>query len=117
MEDAPRSREKSELLQGTLDLLILRTLSLGPLHGYGVSQRLGQLTRGVFHVNPGTFFPALYRLEERGLVAGRWGRSENNRKARYYSLTRAGERRLETETRNWAQVSEAIARVLRATEA
>jgi PadR family transcriptional regulator len=109
--------EKSELLQGTLDLLILRTLSLGPLHGYGVSQRLQQLTRGVFHVNPGTFFPALYRLEEQGLVAGRWGRSENNRKARFYTLTAAGERRLEAETRNWEQVREAITRVLRATEA
>jgi transcriptional regulator len=109
--------EKSELLQGTLDLLILRTLALGPRHGYGISQRLEQLTRGVFHVNPGTFFPALYRLEEKGLVAGRWGRSENNRKARFYSLTREGERRLEAETRNWEQVREAIGRVLRATEA
>jgi PadR family transcriptional regulator len=109
--------DKSELLQGTLDLLILRTLSLGPLHGYGISQRLQQLTRGVFSVNPGTFFPALYRLEEQGLVAGRWGRSENNRKARFYTLTRAGERRLAAETRNWEQVREAITRVLRATEA
>ena len=81
---------KSDLLQGTLDLLILRTLSLGPLHGYGISQRLEQLTRGVFHVNAGTFFPALYRLEEQGLLAARWGRSENNRRARFYSLTRAG---------------------------
>ena len=109
--------DKSELLQGTLDLLILRTLSLEPLHGYGISRRLQQLTRGVFHVNPGTFFPALYRLEEQGLLADRWGRSENNRKARFYSLTRAGERRLAAETRNWEQVSQAIGRVLRATEA
>ena len=109
--------DKSELLQGTLDLLILRTLALGPRHGYGISQRLEQLTRGVFLVNPGTFFPALYRLEEQGLVQGRWGRSENNRKARFYSLTRAGERRLEAETRNWEQVREAITRVLRASEA
>jgi len=108
---------RSELLQGTLDLLILRTLSLGPLHGYGIAQRLEQLTRGVFHVSPGTFFPALYRLEEQGLLAGRWGRSENNRRARFYSLTRAGEKRLAAETREWERVSLAIDRVLRATEA
>ena len=108
---------KSDLLQGTLDLLILRTLSLGPLHGYGVSQRLEQLTRGVFSVNAGTFFPALYRLEEQGLLAAKWGRSENNRRARFYSLTRAGEKRLEAETRNWETVATAIGRVLRATEA
>jgi PadR family transcriptional regulator PadR len=108
---------KSDLLQGTLDLLILRTLSLGPLHGYGISQRLEQLTRGVFHVNAGTFFPALYRLEEQGLLAARWGRSENNRRARFYALTRAGEKRLADETRNWETVATAIGRVLRATEA
>jgi PadR family transcriptional regulator PadR len=108
---------KSDLLQGTLDLLILRTLSLGPLHGYGISQRLEQLTRGVFSVNAGTFFPALYRLEEQGLLAAKWGRSENNRRARFYSLTRAGEKRLEDETRNWETVAGAIGRVLRATEA
>jgi PadR family transcriptional regulator len=108
---------KSDLLQGTLDLLILRTLSLGPLHGYGISQRLEQLTRGVFSINAGTFFPALYRLEEQGLLAAKWGRSENNRRARFYSLTRAGERRLEAETRNWETVAGAIGRVLRATEA
>ena len=108
---------KSDLLQGTLDLLILRTLSLGPLHGYGISQRLEQLTRGVFHVIAGTFFPALYRLEEQGLLAARWGRSENNRRARFYSLTRAGEKRLADETRNWETVATAIGRVLRATEA
>ncbi|HKU61393.1 MAG TPA: PadR family transcriptional regulator [Gemmatimonadales bacterium] len=108
---------KSDLLQGTLDLLILRTLSLEPLHGYGVSQRLEQLTRGVFSVNAGTFFPALYRLEEQGLLAAKWGRSENNRRARFYSLTRAGEKRLEAETRNWETVATAIGRVLRATEA
>ena len=108
---------KSDLLQGTLDLLILRTLSLGPLHGYGISQRLEQLTRGVFSVNAGTFFPALYRLEEQGLLAAKWGRSENNRRARFYSVTRAGEKRLEAETRNWETVAGAIGRVLRATEA
>ena len=108
---------KSGLLQGTLDLLILRTLSLGPLHGYGISQRLEQLTRGVFSINAGTFFPALYRLEEQGLLAAKWGRSENNRRARFYSLTRAGEKRLEAETRNWETVAGAIGRVLRATEA
>ncbi|MGH7578559.1 MAG: PadR family transcriptional regulator [Gemmatimonadales bacterium] len=108
---------KSELLQGTLDLLILRTLSLGPLHGYGVSLRLQQLTRGVFHVNAGTFFPALYRLEEQGFLTARWGRSDHNRRARFYSLTRAGQKRLDAETRNWETVATAIGRVLRATEA
>ena len=117
MSEDGRPAGRSELLQGTLDLLILRTLSLGPLHGYGISQRLQQLTRGVFHVSPGTFFPALYRLEEQGLLAARWGRSENNRKARFYALTRAGEKRLRAETREWGRVALAIDRVLRATEA
>ena len=103
---------KSDLLQGTLDLLILRTLSLGPLHGYGVSQRLQQLTRGVFHVNAGTFFPALYRLEEQGFLAAKWGRSENNRRAKFYSLTRAGRRQLARETQEWRRTVEVMGRLL-----
>ena len=103
---------RSDLLQGTLDLLILRTLALGPLHGFGIARRLAQVSQGVFQVNPGTFFPALYRLEEADLVIGEWGRTEHNRKARYYSLTKAGRRRLEAEKQSWQRVSEAISRVL-----
>jgi transcriptional regulator len=108
---------RSDVLQGTLDLLILRTLALQPLHGYGIARRLEQVTRGAFELNPGTFFPALYRLEEAGLVRGEWGRSDNNRRARFYALTRAGHRRLKAETRNWERVAEAIARVLASGEA
>jgi transcriptional regulator len=108
---------RRDVLQGTLDLLILRTLALGPLHGLGVARRLEQLSRGVFQVNPGTFFPALYRLEEGGFVKGEWGKSENNRRARYYALTRAGQRRLERETRGWEEVKAAIGRVLATEEA
>jgi transcriptional regulator len=92
-------RSKSDVLQGTLDLMVLRTLAPGPLHGLGIARRLEQVSRGVFRVNPGTFFPALYRLEEGGFVQGEWGKSENNRRARFYSLTRAGRRRLERETK------------------
>jgi transcriptional regulator len=103
---------RRELLQGTLDLMILRTLALGPLHGFGVARRLEQVSRGVFRINPGTFFPALYRLEEGGFVKGEWGRSDNNRRARFYSLTTKGRRRLESETDGWERVSGAIARVL-----
>ena len=103
---------KSDVLQGTLDLLVLRTLVPGPLHGLGVARRLEQVSRGVFRVNPGTFFPALYRLEEGGFVQGEWGKSENNRRARFYSLTPAGRRRLERETRSWERLAEAIGRVL-----
>jgi transcriptional regulator len=103
---------RRDVLQGTLDLLILRTLALGPLHGLGVARRLEQLSRGVFQVNPGTFFPALYRLEEGGFVKGEWGKSETNRRARYYALTRGGHRRLARETRSWERVVAAIGRVL-----
>lgn len=103
---------KSDVLQGTLDLLILRTLSLGALHGFGIARRLEQVSRGVFRINPGTFFPALYRLEEDGLVKGEWGRSENNRRARFYTLTAKGRRRLESEKESWERMSDAIARVL-----
>jgi len=103
---------RRDVLQGTLDLLILRTLALGPLHGLGVARRLEQLSRGVFQVNPGTFFPALYRLEEGGFVKGEWGKSDNNRRARYYALTRAGHRRLAQVTQNWERTAAAIGRVL-----
>ena len=103
---------KTDLLQGTLDLLILRTLALGPMHGFGVSQRLRQITKGVFHVNPGSFFPALYRLEQKGWAKGSWGESENKRRAKFYRLTRAGRKQLREKTRNWQRSSLAIDRVL-----
>jgi len=106
---------QSEILQGTLDLLILKTLSLEPLHGHGISRRLAQVTRDVFQVNPGSFFPALYRMEQEGWIAGDWGRTENNRRARYYKLTRDGRKRLDAETRNWNRVSSAIHQVLKET--
>ena len=103
---------KTDLLQGTLDLLILQTLARKPMHGSGISKRLRQITKGVFHVNPGSFFPALYRLEQKGWAKGSWGASENNRRARFYRLTRAGRKQLREETRNWQRISLAIDRVL-----
>ena len=108
---------RSDVLQGTLDLMILRTLALGSRHGFGIARRLDQASDGVFRISPGTFFPALYRLEEAGYISGSWGRSENNRRARFYSLTRAGRRRLEAEEKAWKRVSGAIARVLARDEA
>ncbi len=106
------TRAKTDILQGTLDLLILRTLALEPMHGLGISRRLEQITQGVFRVNPGSFFPALYRLERKHWVKGSWGASENKRRARFYRLTRAGRKQLREETRNWQRVSLAIDRVL-----
>ena len=103
---------QAEILQGTPDLLILKTLSLEPLHRHGISRRLAQVTGGVFQVNPGSFFPALYRMEQEGWISGDWGKTENNRRARYYKLTRDGRKRLDAETRNWERVSDAIRQVL-----
>lgn len=105
---------KTDVPAGTLELLILKTLSLEPLHGLGVSKRLEQLTGGTFQLNPGSFFPALHRMEQEGLIAGEWGRSENNRQAKYYRLTRAGRRRLEAQEKDWRRVVSVIARVLEA---
>lgn len=102
----------SDLLQGTLDLLILKTLALGPNHGLGISRRIQQITKGTFDVKPGSLFPALHRLEEKGWLDAEWGESENNRKAKYYQLTRAGRRQLERETKDWERVAGAIARAL-----
>ncbi|HKB71739.1 MAG TPA: PadR family transcriptional regulator [Thermoanaerobaculia bacterium] len=109
----PKPAPKSDLLQGTLDLLILRTLSLGPMHGWGISQRIQQISRDVLQVNQGSLYPALARLEVAGRVDARWGVSENNRQAKFYALTKAGERQLEVETANWERLSAAVARVLR----
>jgi transcriptional regulator len=96
-------------------MLILKTLSLQPLHGLGVSQRIEQVTGGVFQVKPGSLFPALHRLEQEGWIEGSWGESANNRRAKYYRLTGAGRRRLGEEKRNWAQVVLAISKVMEAT--
>jgi transcriptional regulator len=100
------------LLQGTLDLLILKALGLGPRHGLGIARRIEQVTRGTFQVKPGSLFPALHRMEDEGWLSSSWGESENNRRAKFYQLTRAGRRQLGAETARWARVSAAIARVL-----
>jgi transcriptional regulator len=106
---------KTDLLRGTLDLLVLQALTTGRHHGLGISRRIGQLTRGAFDVRPGSLFPALHRLEEKGWLASEWGESENNRRAKYYELTAAGKRQLAAETENWGRISVAIGRALRAT--
>jgi PadR family transcriptional regulator, regulatory protein PadR len=103
---------KNDLLQGTLDLLILKTLAIAPQHGWGISQRLQQISHEVFRVNQGSLYPALHRLEEQGLVSSTWGVSDNNREAKYYRLTKAGQKRLAVETANWERTAAAVARVL-----
>ena len=103
---------RKDLLQGTLDLLVLKALALGPLHGLGVSQRIEQITRGTFQVKPGSLFPALHRLEEAGWLKASWGESENNRRAKFYRLTAAGRRHLDAETREWQHISVAITAAL-----
>jgi transcriptional regulator len=107
--------KKSDLLQGTLDLLLLKALALGPLHGLGVSQRIAQITTGTFQVKPGSLFPALHRMEERGWLKSSWGESENNRRAKYYRLTKAGRQQLEVETESWQRIALAITSALKAT--
>jgi transcriptional regulator len=104
--------KKTNLLQGTLHLLVLKALAVGPLHGIGVSQRIAQITRGTFQVKPGSLFPALHRMEEAGWLKSSWGESENNRRAKYYRLTKAGERQLKTEREDWQRISLAIASAL-----
>ncbi len=106
--------DPTELLQGTLDLLILKALSLGPLHGYGVLLRIGQISRERLQIQQGSLYPALYRLEHQGLIASEWGESENKRKARYYRLTAAGRRRFKEEAAYWQRLSEAIGFALNA---
>jgi PadR family transcriptional regulator len=103
---------KSDLLQGTLDLLILKTLALGPQHGFGISQRIQQVSKEVFQINQGSLYPALHRLEQRGWIAAEWGESDNNRRAKFYSLTRTGRKQLEAEQKNWEKVTAAIDRIL-----
>ena len=104
--------KSTDLLQGTLDLLILKSLALGPMHGFGVSIRIQQLSRDVLQVQQGSLYPALHRLEHQGWVASEWGESDNNRKAKFYTLTAAGRRQLELETETWNQLSAAIGLVL-----
>jgi PadR family transcriptional regulator PadR len=105
---------RTDLLQGTLDVLILKTLTLAPLHGWGISQRIQQLSLDVLQVNQGSLYPALYRLEAKGWIRSEWGSSENNRRARFYELTRTGRRQLAQETQSWERFAAAVARVLEA---
>jgi PadR family transcriptional regulator PadR len=104
----------SGLVQGTLDMLILKTLQLQPMHGYGIGVRIEQISGGVFQINPGSLFPAFRRLERDGLIAGEWRDTENNRKAKYYSLTAQGRARLRRDTRDWEAQTRAIGRILEA---
>ena len=104
----------TDVIQGTLDMLILKTLSLGPLHGFGIARRVEQVSRGVFKVNPGSLLTALKRLERDGLLDAEWRETENARRARYYMLTRAGRKQLEVETADWKRRAGAIARLLEA---
>jgi PadR family transcriptional regulator PadR len=106
---------KSDLLQGTLDLLILKTLALGPQHGWGISQRIQQTSEDVLQVNQGSLYPALHRLEEHGWIDSEWGVSDTNRQAKFYRLTRAGQRQLEVEAAQWARITAAVGRILDAT--
>lgn len=105
---------KSDLLQGTLDLLILKTLAAGPMHGYGVSLRIQEISSDALQVRQGSLYPALHRLERRGWIIADWGDSENNRKAKFYRLTRAGKRQLGVEESNWERLKAAIGQVLKA---
>ena len=100
--------EKADLLQGTLDLLILKAVALGQNHGLGISRRIAQITQGAYDVKPGSLFPALHRLEERGWLASSWGESETNRRAKYYRITKTGQRQLEAEVRAWRRTALAI---------
>jgi transcriptional regulator len=108
----PFAKANADLLQGTLDLLVLRTLVAGPQHGWGISQRIQQTSEDVFRVNQGSLYPALHRLEDEGWIDSEWGASENNRKAKFYRLTRSGRKRLEEETAIWERLAAAVARVL-----
>jgi PadR family transcriptional regulator, regulatory protein PadR len=107
---------RTDLLQGTLDLLVLKTLQAGPMHGYRIAARIHQLSDEVLRIEEGSLYPALYRLEGRGLIASEWGLTDTKREARFYRLTRKGRREMAEETRSWERLSSAVARVLRAVE-
>jgi len=109
--------DKSEILQGTLDLMVLQTLdAMGPLHGYGIARRIEQISEDVLQLNQGTIYAALLRLQQRRWISSSWGTSDNNRKAKFYSLTKAGRRQLATEAENWHRVASVIGRLLRLSE-
>jgi transcriptional regulator len=110
MSDTP-----TNLLQGTLDLLVLKSLTLGEMHGLGISRRIGQITGGTFEVKPGSLFPALHRMEEAGWLTSLWGESDNKRRAKFYKLTKAGQKQLTVETLDWNRIVLAMANALRAT--
>jgi PadR family transcriptional regulator, regulatory protein PadR len=107
-------RDTPDLPQGTLDMLVLKALSLGEMHGYGIGQRIQQLADDMLRVEEGTLYPALYRIEKRGWIESEWGISDNNRRARFYKLTRAGRRQLEAETHDWTRLTIAIRKVMQA---
>lgn len=108
---------KPEILQGTLDLMVLKTLeAMGPLHGYGIARRIEQISEEALQINQGTIYASLVRLLQKGWISGAWGTSDNNRKAKFYSITKVGRKRLQTEARNWEQISAVVGRVLRVAE-
>jgi PadR family transcriptional regulator PadR len=108
--------EKSDLLQGTLDMLILKVVALGPIHGYGISLRIRQISKSVLQVQQGSLYPALHRLEKRGWLAAEWGESENGREAKFYKLSAKGRKQLEAEESNWRRLSSAVAQILQTAE-
>jgi transcriptional regulator len=111
------AESRSEILQGTLDLMVLKTLAaMGPQHGYGIARRIEQISEEALQINQGTIYASLVRLLQRGWISGAWGASENNRKAKYYSITKSGRKRLAAEAENWERISEVIGRVLRIAE-
>ena len=110
------NEQKSEFLKGTLDMLILKVVALGPIHGYAISQRIQQISREFFQVQQGSLYPALHRLEDRGFLQPEWRETDTGREAKFYSLTRKGRRQLEAEVRNWEQISDAVALILQTVE-
>jgi PadR family transcriptional regulator, regulatory protein PadR len=111
------TRGKEDILRGTLDLLVLKTLdTLGPLHGYGIARRIEQVSENLLHLNQGTLYPALLRLEQKGWISSKWGTSDNNRRARYYALTKAGRTQLAREAESWERMAGMIGRLLEGTE-
>lgn len=116
MSTLPPGSRPLDLLQGTLDLLILRTLALGPMHGWAISQRIQQMSDEVLRVNQGSLYPALHRLETAGWLESEWGATDAKRQARFYSLTKAGERQLRAETASWERMTEAVSKVLKGAE-
>src|SRR5499426_4149725 len=109
------ANKRTDLMQGTLELLILKTLSRGSMHGYGIAQRIHEAVEDVLRVEDGSLYPALYRMEERGWVSSEWGVSDNNRRAKFYKLTKTGQKQLEAQRANWNRISKAVTRILQAT--